>query len=58
VKPAIIRAGLDLHQTHSVAFFDAVMLTSAYAAGYNAIWTKDMNAGEMVNGVCISNTFA
>jgi predicted nucleic acid-binding protein len=58
VTPQIIRAGLDLHQTRSVAFFDAIVLASAHAAGCNVIWTEDMNAGEIVNGVCISNPFA
>jgi predicted nucleic acid-binding protein len=57
-KPAIIRAGLDLHTTNSVAVFDAVMLASAHAAGCNVIWTGDKNAGEMVTGVRISNPFA
>ena len=58
VTPQIIRAGLDLHQTRSVGFFDAIVLASAHAAGCNVIWTEDMNAGEVVNGVCISNPFA
>ena len=58
VTPQIIRAGLDLHQTRSVAFFDAIVFASAHAAGCNVIWTEDMNAGEVVNGVCISNPFA
>ena len=58
VTPAIIRAGLDLHQTRSVAFFDAIVLASAHASGCNVIWTEDMNAGEIVNGVSISNPFA
>ena len=58
VTPAIIRAGLDLHQTRSVAFFDAVVLASAHAAGCNLLWTEDMNTGEVVNGVSISNPFA
>ena len=58
VTPQIIRAGLDLHQTRSVAFFDAIVLASAHAAGCNVIWTEDMNAGEVVNGVGISNPFA
>jgi predicted nucleic acid-binding protein len=58
VTPAIIRAGLDLHQTRSVAFFDAIVLASAHAAGCNVIWTEDMNAGEVINGVEISNPFA
>ena len=58
VTPTIIRAGLDLHQTRSVAFFDAIVLASAHVAGCSVIWTEDMNAGEVVNGVCISNPFA
>lgn len=58
VTPAIIRAGLDLHQTRSVAFFDAMVLASAHASGCSVLWTEDMNTGEIVNGVCISNPFA
>lgn len=58
VTPAIIHAGLDLHQTRSVSFFDAIVLASAHASGCNVIWTEDMNAGEVVNGVIISNPFA
>ena len=57
VTPTIIRAGLDLHQTRSVAFFDAIVLASAHAAGCSVIWTEDMNAGEVVNGVRILNPF-
>jgi len=58
VTPAIIHAGLDLHQTRSVSFFDAIVLASAHASGCNVIWTEDMNAGEVVNGVSISNPFS
>jgi predicted nucleic acid-binding protein len=58
VTPAIIRAGLDLHQTRSVAFYDAIVLASAHAAGCNVLWTEDMNIGEVVNGVRIENPFA
>lgn len=58
VTPAIIRAGLDLHQTRSLSFFDAIVLASANAAGCDVIWTEDMNAGEVVEGVRITNPFA
>jgi predicted nucleic acid-binding protein len=57
VTPAIIRDGLDLHQTRSVAFFDAIVLASAHASGCNVIWTEDMNAGEVINGLRIANLF-
>lgn len=58
VTAAIIRAGLNLHQTRSVSFFDAIVLASAHASGCNVIWTEDINAGEVINGVCVSNPFA
>ena len=57
VTPAIIHAGLDIHQTRNVSFFDAIVLASAHAAGCDVIWTEDMNAGEVINGVSIANPF-
>lgn len=58
VTPAIIHAGLDLHQTRSVSFFDAIVLASAHAAGCNVLLSEDMNAGEVIAGVKIVNPFA
>lgn len=58
VTPAIIHSGLDIHQTRSVSFFDSIVLASAHAAGCNVIWTEDMNAGEVINGVSIANPFS
>ena len=58
VTPAIIHAGLDLHQTRSVAFYDAIIVASAQIAGCNVLWTEDLRAGEIVGGVRIVNPFA
>ena len=58
VTSTIISAGLGLHQTRSLAFFDAIVLASAHAAGCSVILNEDMNVGEVVNGVRISNPFA
>ena len=58
VTPAIIQAGLDLHQTRSVAFYDAIIVASAQIAGCEVLWTEDMNAGESVGGLRIINPFA
>ncbi|MHB1200895.1 MAG: PIN domain-containing protein [Polaromonas sp.] len=55
VTPAIIRAGLDLHQTRNLAFYDALVLASAQAAGCAVLYSEDMNTGEMVGGVRIVN---
>ena len=55
VTPAIIRAGLDLHQTRSVSFSDALILASAETAGCNLLFSEDMNTGEVMAGVRILN---
>ncbi|MCK9213582.1 MAG: PIN domain-containing protein [Rhodoferax sp.] len=58
VTPAVIRAGLDLHQTRSVAFYDALIMASAQLAGCSMLFSEDMNAGETMTGVRIINPFA
>ncbi len=57
VTPALVRAGLDLHQTRSVSFYDAIILASAETAGCSELFSEDLNAGEMVGGVRIVNPF-
>jgi predicted nucleic acid-binding protein len=58
VTPAIIHAGLDLHQTRSVGFYDAIIVASAQTAGCNVLLTEDMHAGEVMGSVRIANPFA
>lgn len=57
VTPAIIRAGLDLHQTRSMSFYDALIMASAETAGCNVLLSEDMNTGEIINGIRILNPF-
>ena len=58
VTPAIIRMGLDLHQTRNLSFYDAVVLAGAQTAGCSVLLSEDMNAGELIGGVRIVNPFA
>jgi predicted nucleic acid-binding protein len=58
ITPAIIRAGLDLHQLRSVGFYDAIVQASAQTAGCGILYTEDMNTGENVGGVSLVNPFA
>ena len=57
VTPAIIRAGLDLHQTRSLSFYDAIVLASAQTAGCSVLLSEGINAGELVGGVRVVNPF-
>jgi len=58
VTPLIIRASIDLHQTRSVAFYDAMILSSAHIAGCDVLLSEDMNTGEVIYGLQIVNPFA
>jgi predicted nucleic acid-binding protein len=53
-----VRAGLDLHQTRSVAIYDALIIAAAHIAGCNVLFSADLNAGETMTGVSIMNPFA
>jgi predicted nucleic acid-binding protein len=57
VTPAIIHAGLDLQQTRSLAFYDAIIVASAQTAGCAMLLSEDLNAGEAIGGVRIVNPF-
>ena len=58
VTPALIRMGLDLHQTRRLAFYDALIVASAQTAGCATLFSEDMNSGEAMTGVRIVNPFA
>ena len=57
VTPALIRMGLDLYQTRKLAFYDALIVASAQAAGCAVLFSEDMNAGQAMAGLRIANPF-
>ena len=57
VTPAIIRTGLDLEQTRSIAFYDALIIASAQTAGCNVLFSEDLNTGEVIAGVRLLDPF-
>ena len=57
VTPAIIHGALDLHQTRSLSFYDALIVQAASVAGCDELFSEDLNAGEVINGVEIKNPF-
>jgi predicted nucleic acid-binding protein len=58
VTPEIIEAAVDLHQTRSVSYYDALVLASAKVAGCAVFYSEDMNGGETIDGVQLVNPFA
>lgn len=57
ITPRLIRGALDLHQTRSLSFYDALIVHAASVAGCDKLYSEDLNAGEIVDGVTIVNPF-
>jgi len=57
VTPTIIHGALDLHQTRSLSFYDALIVQAASVAGCETLYSEDLNTGEIINGVRIVNPF-
>lgn len=57
ITPAIIHGALDLHQTRSLSFYDALIVQAASVSGCDMLYSEDLNSGEIVNGVKIVNPF-
>ena len=57
ITPRLIRGALDLHQTRSLSFYDALIVHAASIAGCDTLYSEDLNAGEIVDGVTIVNPF-
>ena len=57
VTPTIIQSALDLHQTRSLSIFDAIIVQAATVAGCDMLYSEDLSAGEVINGVRIVNPF-
>lgn len=57
VTPEIIRGALDIHQTRSVSFYDALIVQAAIVSGCDTLYSEDLNAGEIIDGVKIENPF-
>ena len=49
---------LDLARTHSINFYDALVLASALEAGCDVLLTEDLQAGRRIAGLTIVNPFA
>ena len=57
VTPSIIEVAVDLHETRSLSYYDALVVAAAQTSGCAVLYSEDMNAGEVIGGVRIVNPF-
>ncbi len=58
VTPDTIGLALDLHQSHALSYWDALIVASAQIAGCAVLLTEDMGTGQALAGVKLVNPFA
>lgn len=58
VDLAVILAAIDLHRLHAISFWDALIVQAAAAAGCATLLTQDLQHGQVLQGVRITDPFA
>lgn len=58
IQVSHILHAIDLHQLHSVSFWDGLIVACAASAGCARLWTEDLQDGAVIAGVKIANPFA
>ncbi|MDY6822465.1 MAG: PIN domain-containing protein [Thermodesulfobacteriota bacterium] len=55
VTPDIIHNAIDCSILHRISFWDALVVSAAQSASCEILWTEDLNAGQVIQGVKIEN---
>ena len=48
---------IDIQKRYQISFWDALIIRSATQSGCDRIWSEDLNAGQVYDGVQIMNPF-
>ncbi len=54
----LVLGAIDLHVLHRLSFWDSLIINAAAAARCTVLYTEDLNAGQVLNGVKVVNPFA
>ena len=55
---ADVLMAVDIHQRHSVSFWDAMVIRSAARLGCTVLWSEDLADGQDYDGVIVHNPFS
>jgi len=57
-SPDLIDSAIDGSVLNGIAFWDALIVAAAAASGCAVVYSEDLNAGQVIQGVRIENPFA
>jgi predicted nucleic acid-binding protein len=55
--PMIIMRASDIEEAYKLSFWDALIVSTAYAKNVTTILTEDLNHGQYIEGILIQNPF-
>ena len=53
-----LKRAIELEKSHSLSFWDAMIVSSALQMGCKLLWTEDLNSGQYMEGLVIRNPFS
>jgi predicted nucleic acid-binding protein len=57
VDAALIKTAVEIHAMHRLSFYDSLIIAAAEHAGCSTMYSEDLNDGQRIRGVAISNPF-
>jgi len=58
IGPQAIHAAIDISGFYQLSFWDALIVAAAAQTNCTDLYTEDLNAGQVVQGIVITNPFA
>jgi predicted nucleic acid-binding protein len=53
-----VNQAIAIHRRYAISFWDAMIIRSAAQLGCATLWSEDLNAGQVYEGVRVGNPFA
>ncbi len=57
VDPELVTGAIDLHLVHRISFWDALIVKAAAVSGCTTLYSEDLSAGQILDGVRVVNPF-
>ena len=58
IDTSLVLAAIEASRKHRVSFWDALIVRAAVQADCDVLFSEDLNAGQVIDGVTVENPFA
>jgi len=57
ITPPVLFGALDIKAAHGLSYWDSAIISAARAVGCDELFSEDMNHGQVIEGIVITNPF-